>query len=164
MKPTPTPSITCAVFDDEEIVLFGERHHRIHVRRLTEEMHGDDGLRFRRDLGRGLLRINVEANRAGIHKHRSGSHAGDAAGSGKKGERGHQHFIARTNAKRHECKQDGICAGRAADAMLALDHRGDFFFQRITLRPHDELARAQHTGEGGGEFSFEREVLGVDVE
>jgi hypothetical protein len=45
-----------------------------------------------------------------------------------------------------------------------VDHGGALFFEGVDFGPHDELAAAEDLGEGGGEFSFEGEILGVDVE
>ena len=40
----------------------------------------------------------------------------------------------------------------------------DFLFKLLHLRSHDEASVVKHAREGGLEFGFEREVLGVDVE
>jgi hypothetical protein len=48
--------------------------------------------------------------------------------------------------------------------MLHTHHGRDFFFKGLQLRPHDEPAMMQHLREGGLEFGFKWQVLGVDVE
>ncbi len=41
-------SLAC-IFDDRQPVFLCDLHDRVHIRRLAEEVHGDDGLWFRRE-------------------------------------------------------------------------------------------------------------------
>ena len=48
--------------------------------------------------------------------------------------------------------------------MFDAQHCRDFLLKDVMLRPQDETAMAQHLIEGGLQFRFEGQVLGVDVE
>ena len=143
---------------------FGQGHHRIHVRTLSEEMDRNDGFRLRGDLGGGFDGIDIETDRAGIDKNGGGAYPGDAARSGEEGEGGDDDFIARSDAESHQGEKNRIRAGGTTDAMFRLHHGGTFFFEGVHFGTHDELAGPQHAGEGGGEFGFKGQVLGVNVE
>ena len=152
------------VFNDEQVMGFGQGHHRIHVGTLAEEVDRNDGLRLRGDLGGGFDGIDIETDRAGIDKNGGGSGAGDTAGGGEEGEGGDDHFIAGSDAESHQGEENGVGAGGTADAVFGLHHGRAFFFKSLHFGPHDELAGPQDAREGGGEFGFEGQVLGVDVE
>lgn len=48
--------------------------------------------------------------------------------------------------------------------MFGTGEREEVFFQSGDVWSHDELSAFENAGESGGEFGFERMVLGVDVE
>ena len=153
-----------AIFNHGQAMGFGQGHHRIHVRTLSEEMDRNDSFRLRGDLGGGFDGIDIETDRTGIDKNGGGAYPGDAARSGEEGEGGDDDFIARSDAESHQGEENGVGAGGTADAVFRLHHGGTFFFEGVHFGTHDKLARPQHAGESGGEFGFKGQVLGVDVE
>ena len=57
------------VADDAQAVLLRQRQNRIHVRRLTIEMHRNDGLGLRRDLLFELPDVDVVSDGVAVTKH-----------------------------------------------------------------------------------------------
>ena len=66
-----------AVFHDLEIVLLCQCQDRIHVCRLSVEVHRDNGFCPRRELRRDLRRIDVISFRVDVHKDDPGSGMSD---------------------------------------------------------------------------------------
>ena len=99
------------VLDDREAVLLGDRAERVHVARVAEHVHGQDGARARRD-GR-LDGRRVEHERLGIDVGEDGRRAlvEHAVGRGHERDRRRHDLVALADAGRaHEQVQ----AGRAA--------------------------------------------------
>lgn len=90
------------VFDDVELVLFGESEDGVHVGALAEEVDWDDGFGARGDFVFGVFDIEVEGDRAGVDEHGSSAGAGDAACGGEEGEGRHEDFIAWADVEGHE--------------------------------------------------------------
>ena len=70
----------------------------------------------------------------------------DHVDGGDKGERGHDHLVARPDAQRLEDKEAARRPGRDADSVLGAAHRGEALFELAQLRAADDPAAADHGG------------------
>ena len=58
------------IFQHEQVVFRRDRHDRIHVSHLAEQVNRDDGFRARRDGGFDRSRVHSEADRIDVDEHR----------------------------------------------------------------------------------------------
>ena len=151
------------IFNDEKIVLCRESHDGVHVGHLAKEVDGNNGFGFGRDKTGGVDGIKVETDGADVAENWGGSHPGDTAGGGKKGERGDEDFVAGTDPEGHEGEEDGVGAGGDAEVVRDAGEGDAFLFEGGYVRTHDELAVGEDAFEGGFKFTGKRMVLGVDV-
>ena len=86
-----------AVLDDVKIMGTSEIEQWAHCRRLTKEMHWENGLGFFCDAGLSVVGIEIETYGADVTEHWCGPCAGDTTSSSKEGERRAKHFIAGAN-------------------------------------------------------------------
>src|SRR5438132_7030166 len=100
------------ILNDREMTLPRELMDRVQVHWFTGKMHRHNRLGLTRHLASGVVHIHVETARDGVYEYRPGAEIESGIGGGKKGHRGDENFIARTQA----C--DGIggmqrgCSGR----------------------------------------------------
>ena len=89
------------VFKDLDAASISQFHDGLHIGTLTEEMHGDDGFRTRRDLPLDLFGINRKRIGSDVHEHRHRVQTRDAARRRKESKRHGDHFIAGFHPRRH---------------------------------------------------------------
>ena len=64
-----TDSLT-GIFDHEQVMLFGKRHERFHVRALTEQVHRHNRFRARRDSTTNGVDVHVHRLPFDVNHHR----------------------------------------------------------------------------------------------
>jgi len=97
--------------------------------------------------GNGRLyqgRIYIKGLGINIHKHRHSSEAGNAAGGGKKGKGGCNHFIAGTNTQTHQAGQQCIGAAGNTHCIAAAAHLCNRLFKLLDHRAADAALGIQH--------------------
>src|SRR5688572_30891318 len=85
------------ILDHHQTVLSGDRHDWIHVRRLPEQVHGNDRFGPRCNRGLELLRIHREELGLDVDEHRLGARILDRSDGGDERERNRDHLVARSN-------------------------------------------------------------------
>ena len=136
------------VFDDRDAVPHGDPPQRIHFGTLSEEMDGQDGTRLRSDRTFELFRVEIHADRIDVYKDGPRADAMNGTGRREECEGGGDHFVACTDVERHQCQDQGIRPGRAANgiACVAISGRvrlkfGDFVAENEGLRSQDPVDR-----------------------
>ena len=131
-------------------VLRAQTQNRIHVRRLAEEMNGNDGLRAECN---GLLhrgRIHRVGALINVDKHRLGAAIGNRLGGCHEGVGHGDHFIPRTDPRRQKRQPERIRAIPDADGMIAVAVGGEILFELRDERTAgecpavDNLPRSRH--------------------
>ena len=86
-----------AIFDHHQIVLFSNRHDRIHISHLRRQVDHDD--RFGRRGDRRFDRLGVDATGVGINidNHRDAAGGDRRSGGGRKGISGYDHLVTPAN-------------------------------------------------------------------
>ena len=126
-------------------------------------MDGDDRLRPVGDL-RGRV-LDVEVERRGIDVGEDGSRAAldDRLGRRVERERRANDLVAGADAHCVERDDKRLRAVRDADRALHAEVRGGLLLERPVVLAADELARLEHSLEGGFELGDQRPVLGAYV-
>src|SRR5207237_5099810 len=86
------------VFDNGEVVLFGNRHDRVHVGDLPGEMDGDDGAGAGGNGRFDRARVDVEGFEVDVGEDRDGVGFDDGGRGGEKGVGRNDHFVLRANS------------------------------------------------------------------
>ena len=90
------------VLDDDQSVLIGNRPQRIVIRRAAVQIHRENRLRLFRDARLHTVSAHAPRLFVDIREHRCGPHVTDRRRTGDPREIRHNHFIARTNARRRQ--------------------------------------------------------------
>jgi len=130
------------VFDDLEIVFFGEFQDRVHVHGMAIDMHGHNGFQlpvalfyFCFDLFPDLNHVHAPSAGIAIHKDRNAAVVDDRLGTGDDGEGGHNDLVARFQANAADSRLEGRGAIAHGDAVFHAAIRGPFlleFFNKPT--------------------------------
>ncbi len=86
------------ILNDDQPVLLGDGHNRVHITGIAEEMHGEDGLGARRDCRFDATRVNIIAPLVDVDKYRSSAGKDRRIGRGDEGKGGGDDLITRTDA------------------------------------------------------------------
>jgi len=148
------------VFNYDKSVPPRNFHDRIHVGRLTVEVHGQYGLGARSD--RRLDGSRVHRERAGLDidqdRPRPGvEHCGNA---GDKGKWHRDDFIVRSNSRGEQGEMNRTRAGIQSDALCSCAIRSELFFKGSNLSAEHKLAALKHSCNGLVDFWFDVVVLG----
>src|SRR5262245_61525934 len=137
------------VFDDWQAVAFGDRHDRLHLGALAEEMNGEDGLRAWRDRALDYIRIDVEIVRRNVHEDGARAQPRDRAGGGEESERRRDDLVARPHAQGRQRQQQRVGPGAASDSMSDLAMFGGVSLERFDFRAEDEMLAFKHSLDRG---------------
>src|SRR6185295_11312927 len=173
------PDRLCRIFDDLQVKTCRELHQRIHVCRLTVEMHrherahattgvsiDESSLALLTLPGEELFyshRRNIECAGVDVDIDGPRAHACNGPASRKKSVRARDHFIAWPDIERHERDQQCIGARREANRELSLAVVGHAALELGHRRSqYEHLARA-HTGYCGVDFRFQCLILRFEI-
>ena len=152
-----------AVFHDREPVLARGLHDGVHLRRLAEQMHGQDRFRPRGDRRRDLRRVEVVA--VVLHVHKDGPRAGERDRFRRRDPTvaRRDDLVARADAEHFQRDENRVRAVAAAHAMLhAVLFRVGFFKVRDEFSA-DESGALDDRGDGGVDVGFVRAILRFQV-
>src|SRR5208283_3285401 len=152
------------IFNDPELVLFGDGADGLHVGAMAVEMHGNDADGARRDGGFDLRGIDIVGDRVGIDEHSFAAGNPDGFGGGEKSVGGGDHFVAGLDTEGEKGEPESVGAGVQADGMLHAKILGQLLFKASESGAHN-ISLAFHDGmEGVVDFAFDAVVLtGVAV-
>ena len=126
------------VFDDVEAARARNLKNRVHVRRLTEKMDGNDRLG---PLRYGLFqtgRVHGVGAFININKHRLCAAIGNRLSSRHERAGNREHFVSRPDPQCEECQPKRLRAAPDADGMRAIAVRGEILFEPRDERPAGE--------------------------
>ena len=147
------------VFDHAQPVSVGDLLDGRHVGALSVEMHGDDGPGPGRDRGLDAGRVDAFRLRIAIDEH--GVRAGDPDGFGgrKKGVRMCDHFVAGSDAHRHQRQPDRVGAVAGSDGMGHPMERRQLLLELLEHRALNVLAALEHALDVGVDLRLNVLVL-----
>ena len=125
-----------AILNDGQPEFFGHFQDAVHIGRTSKPVHGHDHSRAGSDLPPGVdwiqrVRIQIE-----VGKHGNRVLEQNSVGSGKEGERGHDHLVAGADVKGIKGCVLGIGSGAEGDHIPSPDHVLECRFQlEDFLRP-----------------------------
>ncbi len=122
------------IFDDDQTVLLGNRFDAIHIARQAAKVHGDDGLRARRDDFLNVGRIDIERDRIDVGKHGPGADMHDHIGGGRKRQRRRDHFVARADVIDEQCQMQRRRARIDGQRVLVVDVFGKHLLKAQCFR------------------------------
>ena len=154
----------CRIFNNYQMMLGSQFHHRIHVGHLTIEMNGDDGTRAAGDLGCNFRAIQVVGRGINIYKNGRSSHPSDSSGRGKKSIGGSNDLIPRPDIFRHQANQQSIAARRDANRVRAGRIFRDGCFAGHNFRSQNKMLRRHHLSDCGFNFFLDGGVLRLKIE
>ena len=151
------------VLDEIELVFFAYRLDSLDVRRLSEDMDGDDGLGLFRDLRLDLGRVDVEVL-VDVHENGSGPGLGDRFGGRDPAIGDGDDLVSEADAEGLERDIDGIGPVGATDAMLHAVLLGVDSLEAFDMLPPDKGRLADDGLDGGVDLGLEGVVLAFEVD
>lgn len=137
---------------------------RCHRRGLTEEMDGDDGLRFRRQGVRHPLWIDIEGVPFHVHRnHRRAGH-GDRQPCRHKGVRRHDHLVSWADFSRSQKEMQRIEAITHPDGVRNAAASSELSFELRNFLAADVPAAADHPQAGRFQLPQNRRVECVKID
>ena len=152
----------CAVLDHRHLP--GHVAERPHVRRLTEEMDGNDGPRAGAHLCFHCARVEAEITGIDVGEDRCGAEPGDGPGRREEGEDREDHLVARTDAERHHRDEQRIGAGAHSNRMGDAQRPGRLPFERLDLGSQDETLGITDAVQNLTNLFTQRRILTFQVE
>ena len=152
------------VFDHDEAVSIRDLHDRIHIRRLTIEMHREDCLGPRRDgcfdcLGIHCVRAGIDVDKYGFR-----TRIVDRSNACDEREGHGDHFVARADAGGEQRQVQGTRAAVHAYSMCTAAIRGKFLLKRGDFAAENELAGVQDALNGDVHLRLNTGVLRLEIE
>jgi len=132
------------VFDQVQIVAARDLDDGIHIRRLAESVHGDDGFGTLGDRIFNQVRIDIPGQRINIDEHRGGALVQHAVRRSNKAERGRNNLIARPDACRDHRQVQPTGTRVHRNAVLAACVGGERTLELIHLGSQGEPLRREH--------------------
>ncbi len=135
-RPPAIGRADCAgcILDNADPAVAHERQDRVHVRRQSERMDGNDGSRAGCEAARHVVRIERECHRIDVRENRASALLDDDVRRRREGEVRNDHLAACADPERHErevqgrrrgCRRKRIsCADEAGDERLELSDLG----------------------------------------
>ena len=142
----------------------GNGGQRRHVHRLSEQVHGNDGLGLRCHRPAHRIDVQVVGRRVDVDQHRPRAEPGHASGGGEERKRRRDHLVAFADAGRHQRHQQRVGARRYPDCVRHLEVVGEFALEGEDFLAHDAALAVAHPGDGLEELVAQRPVLGLEVE
>ena len=99
-----------AIFNHPKLMLPRDGHDRVHIRRLTVKMHGNDADGSARNMSLDLRGIDRERLFIGVAKNDPRAGLRDRFRGGNPGVRGRDHFVARLDFQGTHRNVDGVRA------------------------------------------------------
>ena len=131
------------VLDDRQPVLLRDRAERVHVARVAEDVHWEDGPCARRDRGLDGGRVEHVGLGIDVGEDRRRALVEDAVGRGDERDRRRDDLVALADAGgAHEQVEAGRAA-RDRDGVLAVAERRERLLEAARVRAEPEDARAQ---------------------
>jgi hypothetical protein len=113
---------------------------------------------------RDIRQVEVEADGADIGEHGRGADTADASARGEERERRRNHLVAGANSQAHQGEEDGVGAGGDPQGVADAEQLRHVSLEPIQFRAEDVVPGTQHPLKGVGEFAFEGEILGLEIE
>ena len=157
------------VFDNGKVEFRCDGVDLVHVGDLAVEVDGDDGFEaspWSMVRGQDMAEmggVEVEGLWVDVAEDGGCAYVVNNAGGGEEGEAGQDHTIAGTDIEGLQGKQQGICAAGHADGMFHTAIGGCGFFERLNMRPENELCRRYNIENGGIDFVFDGGILAFQV-
>ena len=147
-----------------EPAALGDVHDRIHVGRLSVQVHGDDRLGLRRD--RGLEPGRSIVNVSGSMSTNTGvaPRVVDGRHGGHERERHGDDLVAAAHAGGEQREMQRARAAVDADAVLRLAVGGELLVERRDFTPERERARVEDALDGGVHLGLDTGVLGLQID
>jgi hypothetical protein len=139
------------VFDDPQVVLARELHHRPHVRAQAEEVDGDDAHGARRNKGFELTHVEVEGVQRHVAEDGPSAHVLDRVGRRHPREGGDYDFVAGPEAQGRDGEVQGRRAGADGGGVRRTGEGGELLLELL-----DERALNDPPG-------FERDLRGAHL-
>ena len=152
-----------AILHHPELVLVRDRHDRVHVRRLSVQMHGNDPDGAWRDRGLDRRRIDRERSAIGIAEHHGGAGVRNHRRSADPGMRRGDHLVTRLDLQRGHREIQRIGAVGAGDAMLDVYGRSELPFEGIDVGPANESVVADDGGNRAVDLAFDGLILQLQI-
>ncbi len=144
--------------------------HRVVVRGLPEQVHGDDGARCQtcgaRDLD-GLVkprRVEVERPLVAVHEDRNSASEDDGLGRRGEGEARDQDGVRRPETEAAQRQDDGVGAVGARHGRAHAAVAGQLRLELAHLRPHDELPMLENPSDGLPHAWLQPPLLRLEVD
>lgn len=144
-------------------MLFADLLDGFDVRRLAEDMDGDNGLRFLRDPRFDLRRVDVEIL-VDVHKDGPGAGLGDRFGGRDPAVGDGDDLVAEADAQGLEGDVDGVGSVGATDAVLHAELFGIGFLETLDVLAADEGRLVDDGLNGWVDLGFEGEILSFEVD
>jgi len=161
-----------SIFDEKQIVAFGEGGEGVPVGALAVEVDGQDGFDLRR--GRGVLMGGdagfdrfggeVEGDGVDVGQKGLGSAAEDGADGGEEAEGGSDNGIAGADVGGGEGQPEGVGSAGAADGVGHVAGLGGGTLEGVYGRAEDELLGGADLLDGGENFVANGGILPGEVE
>src|SRR5699024_7882496 len=122
--PVPFSAVLmCTVFDDSQVMFFGDGHDLIHIGKTTIQMYRNDGFSPRSDRFPDFFRIDAPGIFLHIHENRYGIYIDHRGSRGLPGKTGYDDFITPSDLQsfKSELKSD-----RPVDGADGVIHSGEF--------------------------------------
>src|SRR5882724_9920445 len=152
------------VLDDEEIMVPRELKNWIHVGRLAEQMHWNDGLGARAKRLFKPGRVHRVGGLVNIDKHRPSSTVSNGLGSGHKCIGNGDYFVARPNAARQKREPKRFGPTADADSVPASTIRRKIRLELFDERSAGKGAAVNHLADRAVKLRPESRVVSVKVE
>ena len=170
---TPAPDRTLSergavrlagVLDDHDAFLVGDLQERRHITRIAVEMYWKKCLGARVDLLRDGLRRQRQGFTVHVGEDRSRSGSTDRERGKRRGHRGGDHLVPRTNAQRPKRKCEGIGSGSDADGMGRTRYGRELSLEGFDLGTQNEPAALYHPRHRVPDLRGHALVLGGEVD
>ncbi len=109
-------------------------------------------------------RVEVEGCLVHVDEDRRGADRDDGAGGGRKGERRHEHGIARLHAHGHQGDHQRVAPARHGDGVAGAGEAGEALLELVHLRSKHELAVGEHRIHAPADVAADARVLALQVE
>src|SRR6267378_2131505 len=117
---------------------------RIHVRRISESVNGDDRFGFVRDRRFRPLRIDVESDGINVNEDRVCSHITNRISCSDEGERWQNYFVPRSYAESKHAKVEAGSSGAYANSVGSARINGNCVLKFFELWAQTQTRTAQH--------------------
>ena len=131
------------VLDDRQTVPLGDCLELRELRRVAEDVHGQDRFRPRRDRGLDGGRIEVEGVRVDVRENRSGTLVERAVRRGDEGEGRRHHFVPGLDPGESHAEVETGGPARDGGDVRRLDALGERRLEAVDHRPERKLPRAE---------------------